>query len=379
MSFFFLVIFFIYGAVHVYAFFRARIALEFGGGAGAAVALFMLVMVAAPFLIRLLERAEYELSARVLSSVAYLWMAALFLYFCGSVALDLANAALRVAGWMFQNSPSGPLIGPRTGFFASAALSLVICIYGYFSARDIRTERLRIETAKLPADIAKLTVVQVSDVHLGLIVRCSRLKRIVELVKAEKPDVFISTGDLVDAQINHMTSMSDLLREVHAPYGKFAITGNHEFFAGIEQALAFTRESGFTLLRGEGVSSGPITIAGVDDRTGVQLGLAKPISEKKLLEGLPRNKFTLFLKHQPRIDPQAEGLFDLQLSGHTHKGQIYPFTYVSKAVYPMNAGRFALAKGSVLYVNRGTGTWGPPIRFLAPPEITVIELVRKAD
>jgi predicted MPP superfamily phosphohydrolase len=96
-----------------------------------------------------------------------------------------------------------------------------------------------------------------------------------------------------------------------------------------------------------------------------------------LLSKLPRGKFTLLLKHQPRLDPEARGFFDLQLSGHTHKGQIWPFTWLSALTYPMNAGRFDLANGSVLYVSRGAGTWGPPIRFLSPPEVTVIELVRK--
>jgi predicted MPP superfamily phosphohydrolase len=362
--------------MHAYAFFRARVALGFGAGAGIALAVFMLAMTFAPFLIRLLEKHEYQLAARLLSYLAYFWMAALFLFFCSSIILDIVNLLYRIVGLMARIGPAP--IPANASFFISIGLSLVICFTGYFSALDIRTERVRIETAKLPAGIDRLTIVQISDVHLGLIVRCSRLKKIMAIVKAEKPDIFISSGDLVDAQINQMTGMAELLREVKARYGNYAITGNHEFFAGIDQALAFTREAGFTVLRNESVSSGPITIAGVDDRAGVQLGLILKVSEKKLLESLPRNKFTLFLKHQPHIDPETQGLFDLQLSGHTHKGQIYPFTYVSKIAYPLNAGLFHLPGGSVLYVSRGSGTWGPPIRFLSPPEVTVIELVRKA-
>jgi len=167
------------------------------------------------------------------------------------------------------------------------------------------------------------------------------------------------------------------LQEVDARYGKFAITGNHEYYAGLDKALAFTRACGFTLLRGAAVSSGVINIAGVNDPTGVQMKLEKPVSEKALLASLPRHKFTLFLKHRPVFSKEAAGLFDLQLSGHTHKGQIWPFTYLSALTYPLNAGRFDRADGSILYVSRGTGTWGPPIRFLSPPEVTVIELVRK--
>lgn len=377
MSLFFLAIFSVYGGMHVYTFFRARSVLGFGSGTGAALAVFMLAMTFAPVFIRLLERYEYQFAARVLSWVAYLWMAALFLFFCSSIVLDLANALVRLAGRIPHVGFSGLLVPAKASFLVSAGLSLAICGYGYFDALNIRTERLRIETAKLPESISRLIIVQISDVHLGLIVRCSRLKKIVDIVKAEKPDIFVSTGDLVDAQINNMEGMADLLRSVHAPYGSYAITGNHEYYAGIKQALAFTRECGFTLLRGEVAKNGAINIVGVDDPAGVQLKLDKPESETALLSALPKDRFTLLLKHRPVVDRDAATLFDLQLSGHTHKGQIYPFTYVSEIAYPLNAGRFDLPAGSILRVSRGTGTWGPPIRFLAPPEVTVIELVRK--
>jgi predicted MPP superfamily phosphohydrolase len=114
-------------------------------------------------------------------------------------------------------------------------------VYGYFEAGNIRTERLRIETAKLPAGIERLTIVQISDVHLGLIVRCKRMEKILDIVRAEKPDIFISTGDLVDAQINHLPGLVELLSKIEAREGKFAITGNHEYYAGLDKALAFTR------------------------------------------------------------------------------------------------------------------------------------------
>ena len=377
MILFLLTFFTLYGGVHAYAFFRTRSAFGFGPGAGISLALWMGAMVVMPFLIRAFERHELELAARTAAYIGYLWMAVLFLFFCGSLAFDLVNLMGRIAGWAVRKDLSLLLIPSRLAFLMSLCLALVISVYGYFEAGNIRTERLRIETSKLPAGIDRLTIVQISDVHLGLIVRCKRMEKILDIVRAEKPDIFISTGDLVDAQINHLPGLVELLQEVDARYGKFAITGNHEYYAGLDKALAFTRACGFTLLRGAAVSSGVINIAGVNDPTGVQMKLEKPVSEKALLASLPRHKFTLLLKHQPRLDRDALGFFDLQLSGHTHKGQIWPFTWLSALTYPLNAGRFDLANGSVLYVSRGTGTWGPPIRFLSPPEVTVIELVRK--
>ncbi len=377
MIIFLLTFFTLYGGVHVYAFFRTRSAFGFGPAAEIALALWMGVMVVMPFLVRVFERHEFELAARVAAYLGYLWMAVLFLFFCGSLAFDLFNLAGRIACWALRRDFSLLLIPLKLSWLISLCLALVISVYGYFEAWNIRTERLRIETSKLPAGIERLVIVQISDVHLGLIVRCKRMEKILDIVQAEKPDIFISTGDLVDAQINHLPGLVELLREVDARYGKFAITGNHEYYAGLDKALAFTRDCGFTVLRGTAVSSGVINIAGVNDPAGVQLKLEKPVSEKTLLSELPRGKFTLLLKHQPRLDRDALGLFDLQLSGHTHKGQIWPFTYLSALTYPLSAGRFDLANGSVLYVSRGTGTWGPPIRFLSPPEVTVIELVRK--
>jgi len=138
------------------------------------------------------------------------------------------------------------------------------------------------------------------------------------------------------------------------------------------------RNSGFTVLRSEGKTiPGIINIAGIDDPAGRRIGLSREVAEDRLLSQCPRERFTLLLKHQPLPDTDTIGLFDLQLSGHTHKGQIFPFNLVTKLFFPKHTGYFNLPKQSHLYVSRGTGTWGPPIRFLAPPEITIIDLVYK--
>ncbi|NTW68193.1 MAG: metallophosphoesterase, partial [Nitrospirae bacterium] len=223
-----------------------------------------------------------------------------------------------------------------------------------------------------------VTIAQISDVHLGLVVRCDRLVAMLEAVKAANPDIFVVTGDLVDAQINHLPGLRELIQEVPARYGKFAITGNHEYYAGLDKAIEFIQHSGLTMLRGESRDLGIIQIAGVDDRAAVQTKTGTPAPDRVALANTDRSKkFVLFLKHQPHPDPDAIGKYDLMLSGHTHKGQIWPFSYFSQRAHPLHAGRYDVGKGSVVYTSRGTGTWGPPIRFLAPPEVTVIELVRK--
>ncbi|MEK6776566.1 MAG: hypothetical protein AABY87_06780 [bacterium] len=179
--------------------------------------------------------------------------------------------------------------------------------------------------------------------------------------------------------MDNLDGLSELMAGIRPRYGKFAVMGNHEYYAGIGQTLDFTRKAGFTMLRDEGVSAGcGISIAGVDDPAGRRYGLKDQVSEKALLQGLPHGPFTLLLKHRPVVDQGSVGLFDLQLSGHVHKGQIFPFNLIAWFYYPLRAGESVLGNGSHLYVSRGSGTWGPPIRFLAPPEITVIELVHEA-
>jgi predicted MPP superfamily phosphohydrolase len=219
-------------------------------------------------------------------------------------------------------------------------------------------------------------IVQISDVHLGLLIREPRLARILEKVTAASPDIFISTGDLVDGQTDSLNGVGNLLREIKAPLGKYAVTGNHEFYAGLDRSLKFMKQAGFRVLRGEGTSvAGLINIAGVDDPVVKGYGRSREAPEREILSGLPGDKFTLFLKHRPDVEKSAEGLFDLQLSGHAHKGQLFPFTFIVRLVFPQIAGLYDLSSGSHLYVSRGSGTWGPPIRFLAPPEVTVIDLV----
>lgn len=373
MTLFILSFFLIYGGVHLYAFLKAKAALGFGPKAGMGLGAFMLAMVLVPFSVRMAERAGMELAARMISYSGYLWMGMLFLFFSSSVAVDFYRLSAYAAGRI--KSGILPMPSASFSFFFPLAISLVLAFYGYFEAGNIRTESLTITTSKLPEGMSRLRVVQISDVHVGLIVRGERLKRILREVKRAEPDILVSTGDLVDGQIDSISKCIGAFREIKPKFGKFAVTGNHEFYAGLDQALDFTEKAGFKLLRGEAFS-GPINIAGIDDQQGAAYGIHRGAPEAELLSGLDKERFTLLLKHRPVADKASIGLFDLQLSGHTHKGQIFPFVLLTRLYYPVHFGLVEIAEGRRLYVSRGSGTWGPPIRFLAPPEVTVIDIVK---
>ncbi len=366
----------LYGGLHVYAFLKAKSAFALGVRSGFFLALLMAVMTLAPLIIRLVERQGHEGTARFLSYIGYTWMGILLLFFVSGVTLDLYRLALHTVEVVLRKDFIFLRPSPRACFVLPLVCAIAISVYGFFEARDIRVERLTIRTPKIPATVDRIKIVQISDVHLGLIVREERLERILEKVKNEKPDMVISTGDLVDGQIDNLTGLAELLKGVKPRYGKYAITGNHEFYAGLPQALKFTKQAGFIMLRGRGITvAGLINLAGVDDPAGIVSGFYRGVYERDLLSRLPREKFTILLKHHPIVDESAIGLFDLQISGHTHYGQIFPFRYVTRLSFPYNTGWFDLPKQSHLYVSRGTGTWGPPIRVLSPPEVTVYELI----
>lgn len=377
MSLFFLVFFTLYGGLHAYALLRTRQAFSPSSMVVLGLALFMLLMVVAPVLIRLSERQGFETCARVLSYIGYGWMGFLFVAVSYGIAFDAYRLVIQLGARLLHADPGVLIPGTRLVWSSCLLISMLTSAYGYFEARSIRTETVTIHTSKLPEGAERLRIVQISDVHVGLLVREDRLRGILGAVAKANPDILVSTGDLVDGQINQLDGLSDLFHQIRPRYGKFAITGNHEFYAGLDQALAFTRKAGFHLLRGEAVSvEGLITIAGVDDQAGRAYGISSGGDELALLAPLPKDRFVLFLKHRPHVNPDSAGHFDLQLSGHVHRGQIFPFTLMTWLYYPVQSGFARLHNEASLYVSRGSGTWGPPIRFLSPPEVTVIDLVR---
>ena len=304
-------------------------------------------------------------------------MGFLFLFVMAAFALDVWRLLAYLAEAVWKTDLNILKVSARQAFFLPLFAGVLAAGYGVIEALTIRTETLELKSPKITRPIR---IAQISDVHLGLLVREGRLARILEKVKAASPDIFVSTGDLVDGQTDSLNGVGDLLREIKAPLGKFAVTGNHEAYAGLDRSLEFTKQAGFRVLRGEAATvDGLIQIAGVDDPAVRGYSRSREVTERELLSGLPRDRFTLLLKHRPQVEEGALGLFDLQLSGHAHKGQIFPFSLIHHVLFPYSAGLYDLSSGSRLYVSRGSGTWGPPIRFLAPPEVTVIDLLPKSS
>lgn len=372
---FFFVFFSLYGGFNLFAFLRLKRAFALDPLTMAALGGARILMVFAPALVRILERHRMTDIARSLAYTGYLWMALIFLFVSATLLIDGTRMLLWAVVKVFEHDHSFILLTSRQSFFLSLIISLGITAHGFLDALNMRSEHITIRTTKLPAGIERFTIVQISDVHLGLMAGKKRLARILKRVEASRPDILVSTGDLVDGRLSESVDLTEMIRRISTPHGKYAVTGNHEFYAGIEEALAFTTAAGFTVLHAESESvAGVLTVVGVDDPTGIYYGFSGNVSERGLLKELDNEQFILLLKHRPVAAEGIEGLFDLQLSGHTHKGQIFPFSLIVKRVYPKTAGLHVLGNNQHLYVSRGAGTWGPPVRFLSPPEVTVIEL-----
>jgi predicted MPP superfamily phosphohydrolase len=363
----------LYGGLHYYVYKKIIIVVPFGHWSIITILGFLIFT---PFLVALLTNAGHTALATPLAWVGYSWMGFVFLFFTFSVVLDLYRLLTKAGGRLFGVEVSALMLpSPYYLVFVAAVLTLMATGYGFFAARQINVEWIHIPTSKLDRTFDSFRIVQISDLHLGLLSDEMRLRHLIETIRSVQPDVVVSTGDLVDMQLDHLGKFADLLHELKPQFGKFAVTGNHEAFAGLDQALAFTRRAGFTILSYDGIKvNNVINIVGVDDPAiSNSMKISTP-DERYLLHQYPKEEFTVLLKHQPVVDPASLKWFDLQLSGHTHGGQIFPFTLLTKLIYPAKTGLSRVGENTWLYVSRGIGTWGPPIRFLAPPELTVIEL-----
>jgi predicted MPP superfamily phosphohydrolase len=375
MILFLLTFFLLYGSLHFYFFLKLRAAFAPGATAQIILTALLVLGLIAPLIVRVLERFGIETLVRLMSWAGYIWMAVIFLFFSVALILDLYRILVYAAGLVLNTDVRAVLPSARTLFLFPLVAALIIGGYGFFEARQIRTERIEIRSPKIPKETGKIRIVQISDVHVGVMVRGERLAGMLRKVQEAAPDLLVATGDFVDGQLNSMAEAEAQFREIRPRYGKYAVTGNHEFYAGLDESIDFMNKSGFTLLRGKVATiGGAIDLAGVDDPTVRRFGQQGGMSDREVLSR-GGGRFTILLKHQPLVEKDALGAFDLQLSGHTHKGQIFPFSLITSRFFPFHSGNFRLTNGALLHVSRGTGTWGPPIRFLSPPQITVIDLM----
>lgn len=323
---------------------------------------------------------------QALSWPAYVWMGVMFLFFVALLSTDLARSVMalgrRVIGAVDQN-PGLP--GRRTFVARSVASGVALVVSGLTvgairSARGpIGVRRVKVRLARLPRAQDGFTIAQITDVHVGGTIGRAFIEDIVRRTNAIGPDLVAITGDLVDGSVSELGDLVEPLRNLRARHGIFFVTGNHEYFSDPASWFNALPRLGIRVLRNERISigngAGSFDLAGIDDRSAVHYGgLDSRQALSRALAGRDPEREVILLAHQPRVVFDAERFnVGLQLSGHTHGGQIWPFGYLVQLQQPFIAGLHRRGD-SQLYVSRGTGYWGPPMRLAAPPEITEIHL-----
>ncbi len=261
------------------------------------------------------------------------------------------------------------------------ALAGLLLSYGvYHARRKPRVVEVAIPLQKLPGELHGFRIVQISDLHVGETIKRKFVETVVAQVQQLAPDVIAFTGDLADGLVSNLREEVAPLAHLSARYSKFYITGNHEYYSGAEAWLAEAQRLGFTVLLNEHRilqhGNSRILIAGVPDFGAGPFIPHHDSNPAQAIANAPNSDIKILLAHQPRsIFAAAEAGFDLQLSGHTHGGQLFPWNFLVPLQQPYVSGLHKHGN-TWIYVSNGTGYWGPPIRLGAPAEVTVIKLMK---
>ncbi|MCX8075773.1 MAG: metallophosphoesterase [Aquificaceae bacterium] len=332
-----------------------------------------------PFVWRYADAHASPQIAYITALLGLFWLGFLFYSFFIGLFVDLYRGLVFLSKKFLHINPL-PTPSHRTALLVVLTISLTLSAYSHYETLNLRVERFTLETDKLPKGVERIRILHTSDMHLGPVMGMDKIRLVMDVYRREKPDMVVSTGDLVDGNMRNKLHLAGALSEMRPPLGKYAVLGNHEYYRGVEQAIDFMQRAGFKLLRGEVVylEEHNLTIVGMDDRDcRFFQKCTSTLSDTALLQKASKESFVLYLKHRPELEKQAYGLFDLMLSGHTHGGVYYPVgKLVLTKMFLADRGFHKLSHG-YLYVSKGVGTGGPPMRLFSPPDVAIIDLLNK--
>ena len=336
--------------------------------------LFVVLQIVGPFLYRLYP-------SRSTQSFIFYWItysalgifASLFFY---TFAVDILMAI-----WKIVTRPDNTVDLQRRGFLAVMTMTMGSAVIGISQAiRGPKVYEVRVPIQELPQELEGFKIAQISDLHVGPTIGRKYTEEVVSIVNGLQPDLIAMTGDFVDGSVAHLRSLLEPISSMKAKHGMFFVTGNHEYYWGVREWLNVFRELGARVLLNEHVviqeKGRDMVIAGVTDLSAGGMIPEHESSPRKSIQGAPANGVKILLAHQPASYKEAaDSGFHLQLSGHTHGGQFFPWSLVVKLAQRYYKG-LNKHENMWVYVNRGTGYWGPPHRFAVPSEISLLTLTR---
>ena len=320
---------------------------------------------------RFLEKYSYTASVVPITAGSVFFAFVLYA-FIGAIAIDSLNLIFKLSG-------RGVLCPIKIKALAVVIFSTAVCAAGFINSFNFAVRELVIYTEKnISADEFKIAFA--SDLHLGHIVGKRKLSFLVDKFNEFSPDAVILGGDTIDEDIEPVRRkrLNRKLSEIKSRYGTFAVLGNHEYIGGVDEAREYLLSNGIKLLEDSMVELPEgIIIAGRDDLMKNSYAGVKRKSISEIIEPMHLDKYILLIDHQPKnlIDAEKHSI-DLQLSGHTHHGQMFPFNFITSAIYELSTGFMKRGKASY-YVSSGFGTWGPPVRLFRRPEIVLIRIIPK--
>jgi predicted MPP superfamily phosphohydrolase len=374
MVIFFGVFFTVYGLVNFYIFLHGWRALGPESALRGAYLFLFLTLSLAFIAGRFLERVWISPVSAALVWTGSFWLAAMLYFFLASAAIDL----FRLSNYFLHVLPVP--YDPRLRLWILGGVTCgtaLLLLAGHINALIPRVRVHEISVAKRMDGAGVMTIVAASDIHLGTIIGQRRLRALVEQINALNPDVVLLPGDIVDEDLRPVIdqNLGEMLRGIRAKLGVYAITGNHEFIGGADAACAYLTAHGITMLR-DSVARLPngVWLVGREDRSRTQFAGKRRMGLDELVAGLDTAYPVILMDHQPfRLEEGEEKGADLQISGHTHHGQLWPLNYITNAVYELSWGY--LKKGNThIIVSTGAGTWGPPVRLGNRPEILLLRL-----
>jgi predicted MPP superfamily phosphohydrolase len=301
----------------------------------------------------------------VLEYLSGIWMGFMIFMFVALLAADLVS----LGGVLLESHLKSLRI-------AAVGTAVVVTVGAWIrAALPPKVVSVEVELPRLPAAADGITVLQLSDLHLGNLIGARKLDRVVDRILSCKPDLVAITGDLVDADVKVVAKLIPNLKRLDARLGVFAVLGNHEYYAGVESCRKLLQEAGFVLLEDDHREVAPgLSVVGLADPRGAMQTGQSGGNLEAALQSTPPDNAVVLLQHSPMNEiAAARAGVGLLLNGHTHGGQIWPLHHLVRRFFPHLAGVFRVGAMTQV-VSRGAGYWGPPMRLFAPPDIVKITL-----